>query len=153
MRNAQQRMEQVRYVTELCHSFGIEEPRLSLIHCTEKPNEKFFPFTLGYADIIEEAKKGTFGKCIVDGQLDVKTSCDLEAMQTKGIESPIAGEADALIFPDIEAGNVFYKTVTLFCGAETAATLKGPLAPVVLTSRGDRIKSKFYSLALAIISA
>ena len=74
-------------------------------------------------------------------------------MQTKGIESPIAGEADALIFPDIEAGNVFYKTVTLFCGAETAATLKGPLAPVVLTSRGDSIKSKFYSLALAIISA
>ena len=186
----EQRMEQVRYVADLCHSFGIEEPRLSLIHCTEKPNEKFFPFTIGYKDIIDEAKKGTFGKCIVDGPLDVKTSCDLEAMQTKGIESPIAGEADALIFPDIEAGpldakcacsmhameakgltsplegdsdilimpdieagNVFYKTVTLFCGAETAATLKGPLAPVVLTSRGDSIKSKFYSLALAIISA
>ena len=149
----EQRMEQVRYVADLCHSFGIEEPRLSLIHCTEKPNEKFFPFTIGYKDIIDEAKKGTFGKCIVDGPLDVKTSCDLEAMQTKGIESPIAGEADALIFPDIEAGNVFYKTVTLFCGAETAATLKGSLAPVVLTSRGDSIKSKFYSLALAIISA
>ncbi len=148
----EQRMEQVRYVADLCHSFGIDEPRISLIHCTEKPNEKFFPFTMGYADIIAKAKDGFFGKCIVDGPLDVKCSCDIEAMQTKGIESPIAGEADALIFPDIESGNVFYKTVTLFGNAETAATLKGTLAPVVLTSRGDSVESKFYSLALAAIS-
>ena len=73
-------------------------------------------------------------------------------MKTKGIESPIAGEADALIFPDIEAGNVFYKAVTLFSGAETAAFLQGTLAPVVLTSRGDSEMTKFYSLALAAVS-
>lgn len=148
----EQRVEQVRYVVQLCNSFGIEEPKLSLIHCTEKPNEKFFPFTMGYQDIKDKASAGEFGRCIVDGPLDVKTSCDLEALQTKGIDSPIQGEADALIFPDIEAGNVFYKTTTLFCNGEMAAMLKGPKAPVVLTSRGDSVKSKFYSLALAIIS-
>ncbi|MBP3838073.1 MAG: phosphate butyryltransferase [Prevotella sp.] len=148
----EQRIEQVRYVAQVCHSFGIEEPKISLIHCTEKPNEKFFPFTIGYADIIEKAKGGEFGRCIVDGPLDVRTSCDIESMKTKGIESPIAGEADALIFPDIEAGNVFYKAVTLFSGAETAAFLQGTLAPVVLTSRGDSEMTKFYSLALAAVS-
>ena len=148
----EQRVKQVEYVAELCHAFGVEEPKISLIHCTEKPNEKFFPFTMGYADIIGMAKEGKFGKAVVDGPLDVKCSCDLEAMQTKGIDSPIAGEADALIFPDIESGNVFYKTVTLFGKAETAATLKGTMAPVVLTSRGDSVESKFYSLALAVIS-
>lgn len=148
----EQRIEQVRYVSELCHSFGIEEPRIALNHCTEKPNEKFFPFTLGYAEIKEKAAAGEFGKCIVDGPLDLKTSCNLEALQTKGLDSPLQGEADAIIFPDIEAGNVFYKAVTTFCPSEMAAMLKGPLAPVVLTSRGDSVKSKFYSLALAIIS-
>lgn len=151
--NREQRIEMVKYMANVARNFGIEEPKVALIHCTEKVNGKHFPFTEDYPVIIDMCKNGELGKCIVDGPLDVKTSCDLEAMQTKGIESPIAGEADALIFPDIEAGNVFYKTVTLFCGAETAATLKGPLAPVVLTSRGDSIKSKFYSLALAIISA
>ncbi len=148
----EQRIEQVRYVSELCHSFGIEEPRIALNHCTEKPNEKFFPFTLGYAEIKEKAAAGEFGKCIVDGPLDLKTSCNLEALQTKGIDSPIQGEADAIIFPDIEAGNAFYKAVTTFCPGEIAAMLKGPLAPVVLTSRGDSVISKFYSLSLAIIS-
>ena len=70
-------------------------------------------------------------------------------MKIKKINSPIGGDTDALVFPDIEAGNLFYKTITLFCHAETAAILQGTLAPVVLPSRGDTIDSKFYSLALA----
>ena len=70
-------------------------------------------------------------------------------MKVKHIVSSVNGEADALVFPDIEAGNLFYKTITLFCHAETAAILQGTIAPVVLPSRGDTIESKFYSLALA----
>jgi len=65
--------------------------------------------------------------------------------------SPIGGEADAVIFPDIEAGNVFYKAITLFAAAETAAVLQGTQVPVVLASRGDTVTSKFYSMALAAI--
>ena len=61
------------------------------------------------------------------------------------------GRADGLIFSDIQAGNVFYKSITLFCEAQTAAILQGPQAPVVLTRRADSIDSKFYSLALACI--
>lgn len=145
----EQREKQVAYVSDLCHSFGIEEPRISLIHCTEKPNEKHFPFTVGYEVIIDKAKQGEYGKCIVDGPLDLKTSCDLESMKTKGIESPIAGDADAVIFPDIESGNIFYKSVTLFAGASTAGILKGAMAPVVISSRADSSLSKYYSLTVA----
>lgn len=150
--NQEQRIEQIKYTVNLCHSIGIEEPKISLIHCSEKVGEKFFPFTVGYKEIIEKANNNLFGKCIVDGPLDVKTSCCYESMKTKGINSPINGEADALIFPDIEAGNVFYKTITLFCGAETAGALQGTIAPVVLPSRSDSFKCKFNSLALAAIS-
>lgn len=148
----EQRVEQVRYASALSRSFGVEEPKISLIHCSEKEGAKFFPFTVRYKEIIEQAKQGEFGRCIVDGPLDVKTSCCLESLKKKGIESTLNGEADVLVFPDIESGNVFYKTVTLFCNAETAATLQGTMVPVVLTSRSDSKMSKFYSLALAAVS-
>lgn len=149
----EQRMQQVKYTTNLCHAFGVECPRISLIHCTEKVGEKFFPFTVGYKDIIEAGKKGEFGTCIIDGPLDLKTSCSKESLMKKGIDSPIEGAADALIFPDIESGNVFYKTITLFASATTAGMLQGTMAPVVLPSRSDSKESKFNSLALAAITA
>lgn len=148
---AAQREEQLRYVLDTCRSMGIEVPRVGLINCTEKVNEKFFPFTLEYKELIAKADNGDFGSCIVDGPLDLKTCLSPEALHKKGIESPLEGKADAVIFPDIQAGNVFYKTITLFCGAACAGILRGPLCPVVLPSRGDSVTSKFYSLALAAI--
>ena len=83
--------------------------------------------------------------------MDLKTSLSEAALKKKHLESPIEGKADALIFPGIQSGNVFYKAITLFCQADTAAILKGPQVPVVLTSRGDSPASKFYSLALACL--
>jgi len=144
-------VEQVKYAARVCHAFGIKQPRISLIHCTEKVNEKYFPFTQGYQDIKRMAAEGAFGDCLVDGPLDLKTSLSPESMRIKGIQSPIEGAADVLIFPDIEAGNVFYKAITLFCGVETAGCLQGAMTPVVLPSRSDSKMSKFYSLALAAI--
>ena len=149
----EQRVEQVRYVAKLCRDFGITEPKISLIHCTEKPNGKFFPFTERYAEIIRDAKAGAFGPCIVDGPLDLKTSCCKESLDKKGLHSTLNGEADALVFPDIEAGNVFYKTITLLASAETAGMLAGTLAPVVLTSRSDSQVCKYCSLAVAAINS
>ena len=147
----EQRAEQLRYLLNLCRAMGIEEPRVSLINCSEKVNEKHFPFTVEYQELIAQTKAGEFGPCIVDGPLDLKTSLSAKALHKKGIESPLEGRADGLIFPDIQAGNVFYKTITLFCQADTAAMLQGPQVPVVLTSRADSVESKFYSLALACI--
>jgi len=148
---AEQRVEQLKYTLETCRAMGNEEPRVGLINCTEKVNEKFFPFTIEYKELIARVEAGEFGRCIVDGPLDLKTCLSPEALHKKGINSPLEGKADAVIFPDIQAGNVFYKTITLFCGASCAGILRGPLCPVVLPSRGDSKMSKFYSLALASI--
>lgn len=146
----EQRIEQVGYLSRVCHAMGIDEPRISLIHCTEKVNTRHFPFTEDYRELAAMAADGRFGRCIVDGPLDIKTSVDSEAMKTKGIDSPIAGKADALVFPDIVSANVFYKTISLFPGVETAAMLVGTDVPVVLTSRGDSMTTKLMSVAFAI---
>lgn len=147
----EQRIAQVHYMAYVCHAMGIETPKIALCHCSEKVQEKHFPFTVGYKEIIDKANQGEFGSCIIDGPMDVKCACSTENMLQKGLASPINGEADALIFPDIEAGNSFYKTITLFCNADTAAILQGPLCPVVLPSRADSVMSKYYSVALAVL--
>ncbi|MGI6224595.1 MAG: phosphate acyltransferase [Prevotella sp.] len=145
----EQRIQQVKYMVDICHKFGIEVPRISLIHSSEKVDTRHFPYTEGYLEIKEMAKNGAFGKCIIDGPLDLKTSCDQHAMQVKGIKSPLNGHADALIFPNIQTGNVFYKTITLFCNATTAGILQGTHVPVVVPSRGDSPETKFNSIAVA----
>lgn len=146
-----QRRQQIHYVNYVCHALGIEEPRISLIHCAEKVSKKAFPYTQDYLDIIALAQSGYFGRCIIDGPLDLKTSLDSVSLREKGINSAIDGQADALIFPDIVAGNVFYKTLTLFAYAKTAGVLQGTLKPVVMPSRSDSPESKYHSLALAAI--
>ena len=147
----EQRRQQVMYMTYVCHALGIEEPRISLIHCAEKVSEKTFPYPKDYLDIIAEAQTGKYGRCIIDGPLDLKTSLDSVSLREKGIHSVIDGQADALIFPDIVAGNVFYKTLTLFAYAKTAGVLQGTTCPCVVSSRADSPESKYYSLALAAI--
>ena len=146
-----QRRQQIHYVNYVCHALGIEEPRISLIHCAEKVSKKAFPYTQDYLDIIALAQSGYFGRCIIDGPLDLKTSLDSVSLREKGIHSAVDGQADALIFPDIVAGNVFYKTLTLFAYAKTAGVLQGTLKPVVMPSRSYSPESKYHSLALAAI--
>ena len=149
----EQRKQHLKYLLRLCRSFGIKEPGVALVNCSEKVDEKHFPHTVEYKRLVDETAKGKYGECIVDGPLDLKTSLSGKALRKKGLHSPLRGHADALIFPDIQSGNVFYKTITLFCRATTAAVLAGPDVPVVLTSRADDADSKFYSLALACINA
>lgn len=139
------------YVVNVCRSLNVECPHVALIHCTEKVSEKF-PHTISYEALKKNAKSGKYGEAEVDGPMDVKTACDPESGAIKGICSPVVGNADALIFPNIEAGNVFYKTITLFANAETAGMLYGTTAPIVVASRADSGESKFYSLALACLT-
>lgn len=147
----QQRIEQVRYLAHLCHLIGVGEPRISLLHCAEHADTRHFPFTACYEHIKTMAAEGAFGGCIVDGPLDLRTSCDAKAMRVKGIQSPIAGAADCLVMPDIEAGNIFYKTLSYFGHATMASVLQGTMVPVAMPSRGDDALSKYYGLALAAL--
>ena len=148
----QQRIEMIWYAIHTCRHFGIEQPRIALIHCTEKVSAKF-PHSLDYVNIVELAEAGEFGNVIIDGPLDVKTSCEKTSGNIKGIVSPIDGEADVLIFPNIESGNAFYKAVSLFSHADMAGLLHGPSCPVVLPSRSDCGLAKYYSIAMACLTS
>lgn len=99
----QQRIEMIWYAICTCHHFGIEQPRVALIHCTEKVSAKF-PHSLDYVNIVELAEAGEFGNVIIDGPLDVRTACEQASGDIKGIVSPINGQADVLIFPQYRIG-------------------------------------------------
>jgi phosphotransacetylase len=86
-----------------------------------------------------------------DGPMGLDLAIDREAVKIKNFKSDVAGDADCLLFPNIEAGNVFYKTVTKLCNAETAAVVVGTRVPVVLSSRGDTMRTKLNSIALAAL--
>lgn len=141
------------YITQTWRSItGATTPRIALTHCTEKISEKF-PITISYQDVKKLAAEGRYGDVHIDGPMDVKTACDAESGVIKGIASPVVGNADIILFPDIEAGNTFYKTITYFAHATVAGMLAGTTAPVVVTSRADSADSKFYSLAVACMKA
>jgi len=141
-----------KYTTAVLRRLGVATPKLALIHCTEKTSEKF-PHTLYYKEIMRKAANGDYGDVCIGGPMDVKTALDRESGELKGIASPVVGQADGLIFPNIEAANTFYKTVTLFANATTAGMLCGTTAPVVVSSRADSGLSKYYSLMLACLTA
>ncbi len=141
----------ISYAVNICHRFGLDEPKVALVHCTEKVNEKF-PHTLDYVRLKDDASCGTFGRMSIDGPMDAKTACDLHSAYIKGLNSSVVGNADVLIFPNIESGNTFYKTISLFARADMAGILQGTVCPVVVTSRSDTSVSKYYSLAMACIT-
>lgn len=147
----EQRIEQVRYASLICHRLGIDNPKIALIHCAEHGGKQF-PFVDGYAEIKQRAAAGDFGTCIIDGPMDVKCACSAHALAAKGMTSPLQGEADVLVMPDIEAGNTFYKSLTFFAHAKTAGMLCGTQCPVIVPSRGDDAEAKYNSILLAIAS-
>ena len=146
----EQREAMLQYAISACHDFGIEKPYVSLIHCSEKVGDKF-PHTLDYVTIVNDCKAGKYGSAVIDGPLDVKTSCDKHSSDIKGISSPVCGQADVLMFPNIEAGNVFYKTASYFANGIMGGLLVGPICPVILPSRSDSGMSKYYSMAMACV--
>lgn len=148
----EQRKKMLKSMVYACQQFGIEEPKIGLIHFTEKVNEKFTNST-DYVELVKASKKGALGRVVLDGPLDISTACNQEMALIKGIDSPLGGEADGLMFSNIDAGNVFYKTLVLFGQAEMAGVLLGPSCPVVVTSRADSGMSKFNSIAMACLIA
>jgi phosphate butyryltransferase len=144
-----QRAAQITYLSEMCRKLQIQQPRIAMLHCTEFASEKF-PHTMTYAPLIERAQAGEWGNILLDGPLDLRCAIDQEALEIKGIKSTLEGKADALLFPDIEGANAFYKTMPFFAQAEIAGVLQGTDCPVVLSSRGDSVLTKYYSIAVAL---
>lgn len=142
----------LHYDCAICRSLGIETPKVALIHFTEKVDPRF-QISVDYTELKERAKANAYGSICLDGPMDVKTACDAESARIKHISSPVVGDADLLIMPDLEASNTFYKTISFFGRARMAGLVTGTTSPVVVSSRADSAESKFFSLILACITA
>lgn len=147
-----QRWAILGYGAAVCRAFGISHPRMALLHYSEKVSERV-PLTLDYRELVRRADAGGLGDVTVDGPLDLRCALDAASERIKGIDSPLGGEADFLHFPDLEAGNLFYKAVTFLCRARVAGMLAGAACPVVLSSRSDGADDKYLSLLFALFAA
>lgn len=133
-------------------SVGVQTPKVAIIAATEQvlPSQ---PATMEAAQLAKMADRGQIKGCIADGPLALDVALDKESAQIKGLVSPVAGEADCLLFPNIESGNVFYKTNSkLVPGVRQAGILVGAKVPCVLSSRADSTDTKLNSIAVAAMS-
>jgi len=133
---------------DLALSLGISQPRVGILSAVETVNPKI-PSTIDAAVLSKMAERGQIKGGIVDGPLAMDNAVDLEAARTKGIASLVAGRADVLIVPNLEAGNMLAKELTFIAHADAAGLVLGALVPVILTSRADDENSRLASCALA----
>ncbi len=143
-----QKVSMAEYAIDMAFRFGVEKPRIALIGASEKMS-RHFESSSHYAVMCKMAERGQIKNCIMDGPLDLFLACDSESVRLKGVDTPVAGDADILLFPSLEASNPFYKALMLFAGGELAGIIRGTSRPVVLMSRSESEKSKYYCLALA----
>ncbi|MDD3044521.1 MAG: bifunctional enoyl-CoA hydratase/phosphate acetyltransferase [Candidatus Delongbacteria bacterium] len=136
------------YVINTAHALGIEKPKVAMIAATEQMSAGM-PACVDAAIISKMCDRGQIKNAFVDGPLALDVALDEESVKIKKLVSSVAGDADCLVFPNIESGNVFFKTCTKLAGGELAALVVGAKCPAVLTSRGDSAKTKTYSIALA----
>jgi phosphotransacetylase len=145
-----QKIIQTGYLIRVARMLGIEKPKVALIAATEQVLPSISACT-DAAIISKMAERGQIPGAIVDGPLAFDVAVDRESAEIKKISSPVAGDADCLLFPNIDSGNVFYKMNTKMCHSEQAAIVMGAKVPIVLSSRGDSMLTKFYSIALATL--
>ncbi len=135
---------------EICHRIGITNPKVAVAAAVEKVNQKM-EATLHAAALKEMNRNGELPGCVVDGPFAIDIAFNRESALLKGIDGEVAGNADLILSPDIEAGNMFYKALNFLGGAVSAALVTGTTVPIVLTSRSDSDRSKLLSLALGAV--
>jgi len=132
------------------HKIGYKKPKVAVIAAVELVNEKM-PATVDAAILSKMAQRNQIRECLIDGPLAFDNAMSKESALHKGIISEVAGDVDLLVMPNIEAGNVLYKSFA-FGGAKLAAVILGASVPIVLTSRSDSEESKLNSIILAAVS-
>jgi len=133
-------------------ALGIDLPKVAVLAAVEMVQTKM-PATLDGAILAKMADRGQIVGGIVDGPLDLDAAVDAEAAQIKHISSPVAGRADVLIVPNIEAGNMVYKNLAFMADAQIAGLVVGARVPVILTSRADTPAARGFSAAAAVLYA
>ncbi|WP_457565755.1 bifunctional enoyl-CoA hydratase/phosphate acetyltransferase [Caldithrix abyssi] len=132
------------------HALGYKRPKVALLSAVEKVNAENMPSSADAAIMAKMAERGQLAEAIVDGPLALDNALSPKANQIKGLQSAVGGKADICIVPNIEAGNIFYKLMTVLGNALVAGVILGAAAPVVLTSRADSENAKFLSIATAL---
>jgi phosphate butyryltransferase len=135
-------------VVEMFHRLGEPCPKVAVMAAVETVNPKMEP-TIHASMLTQMNRRGQIKGCIVDGPLALDNAVSKEAAEGKGISGEVAGDADIILVPDIESGNLLYKALNFLGGAVAAGVILGAKAPIVLTSRADSEMSKLYSIALA----
>ncbi|RKX55048.1 MAG: phosphate butyryltransferase [Thermotoga sp.] len=148
----QQKVDMINNCVEVAKSIGWENPLTGIISAVEVVNPDM-PATVEAAILSKMCDRGQIKGTIVDGPFAIDNAVSVESAEHKHILSPVAGKADILIMPNIDVGNVFYKTLVFLAGAKVASTISGAAVPIVLTSRADTEDMKLYSIALSSIYA
>lgn len=147
-----QKVAITNYLITIAKTLGIETPKVALLAATEQVSTGM-PACVEAAVLSKMGDRGQIQGALLEGPLALDVAVNAEAAKIKKLTSQVAGDADCLLFPNIESGNVFFKTCTKFAKAELGAMVMGAKVPCILTSRGDSVKSKMYSIALAANAA
>lgn len=144
-----EKKEIIRNTSNFVNSLGISVPKIALISAVEIINEQI-PSTVEAGNIVESLKDND--DVYIGGPFSVDVAISHESAKSKGVNHVVAGDADVLIFPNIESANTFYKATTFLANSTPVGLLLGASNPIVITGRTDSYKSKLYSIALAVVS-
>jgi phosphotransacetylase len=137
---------------DLAHSLGNAVPKVAILSAVEEVTTKI-PSTVDAAALCKMADRGQITGAILDGPLAMDNAISPEATKTKGIVSPVAGDADILVVPNIEAGNILAKQFIFLANADAAGVVLGARVPVILTSRADSVRTRLASCGVALLLA
>jgi phosphotransacetylase len=137
---------------DLAISLGVETPKVAILAAVETVNPNM-PATIDAAALCKMAERGQIRGGLLDGPLAFDNAISAEAAKIKGIHSPVAGDPDILLVPNLEAGNMLAKQLTFLANADSAGIVLGARVPVILTSRADSVRSRIASCAVAVLAA
>ena len=146
------KVKETNFMLNLAHSFGIAKPKVAFISATEQMLDSI-PSAVEAAMLSKMCDRGQIKGCVGDGPLALDVAIDAESVAIKKLVSPVAGDADCMLFPNIESANVFWKANSKLCGqgVRQAGILVGVTAPCVLASRADTADTKLCSIATAVM--
>jgi phosphate butyryltransferase len=142
----------IQNAANLACSIGVKKPKVALLAAIEMVNPEKMPCTADAAILTQMNRRGEFPACIIDGPLAFDNVVNGNSIKVKKIESPVAGDADILVAPSIEVGNILYKSLVYMGNAKSAGLVLGTRVPVIMTSRADSPETKLASIALGILS-
>jgi len=148
----QDKVDIVQNAIDLARTLGRKEPKVAILSAMETVNPGV-PSTIEAAALCKMAERGQITGGVLDGPLALDNAIDLAAARIKQIDSPVAGKADILVVPDLEAGNMLAKSLTFMAGADAAGIVLGARVPIILTSRSDSLAVRLASCAVAVLLA